>query len=114
MPFRVRVARGNSRVERDDARREAAELNRVEAGGAEQRGEVLGTRKAPHAGRQVRVRGAAGKHLSGDRNEHVEPQPEERARDADRPRDLKDAEPTSGPENAAELTERGREGLDRP
>ncbi len=79
--------------------------NVLEPGGLEQPGELGRPGEAPHAGRQVRVRRAAGENLAGERNENVEPQPVEGPQNAPRPRDLEDPEPAAAVEYAPKLSQ---------
>ena len=66
---RERAQRRTPCVERDDRRPEQAEANLLEPLALEERGEILGAREAPDAGRQVRVRLAARQHLAEQRHD---------------------------------------------
>ena len=68
-------------------------------------GELLGGREARDRGRQVGVGGAAGQQPPEQRDDPVEPEREERAQHAARPRDLEDREPAAGAEHAPELAQ---------
>ena len=69
---------GDPDVQRNDPARERAPADVLEAGSAQEAGELVGAGKTAHAGGKVRVRGAAGKDLAEQRHEAVEPEPVER------------------------------------
>ena len=54
----------------------------LEAGRDEEPGEIPGPGKAANARGKVGVGLPAREHLAGERHEHVEPEPEERAQDS--------------------------------
>ena len=78
-----------------------------EAGGAEQPGELLRAGKAPDARGQIGVGGPALQRLAEQRDDMVEPEPVERRQRPRGRRDLENAEPAVGSQDAPELDERG-------
>ena len=77
----------------------------LESRALHERGQILGSRKAAHARRQVRVGLPARQHSTGERHEHVEPKPEERTKNPAGTGDLEDGHLPSGPQHPCELAQ---------
>ncbi len=77
----------------------------AKAGSLEERGEILWPGKAANAGREVRVRLSARKHPARERDEHVEPEAEERAQEAARPCYLEHGDLAFAAEDTVELAQ---------
>ena len=96
-------------MEGDDAARERAIRDIAESGFLDHLHELVLTRKAAHACREVLVGRASRQRPPQHRDDPLEPDPVERGERAGGLRDLEDPEPPSGYEHARELGERKRE-----